>query len=135
MSPQYRLDKSNSNNNIYNNLCLEDSNQLGLTDNTHTSNNKTTKIFVPPTIEEVQSYCRLKGYDIDPEEFWYHYDSNGWMVGKNKMKSWHSAIGTWICNKRKGNFVTQGSANQVQQSIDGMQALRERLARERGLNG
>jgi hypothetical protein len=27
---------------------------------------------------------------------WYdHYQSNGWMVGKSKMKDWKAAIRTW----------------------------------------
>ena len=25
-----------------------------------------------------------------------YYDSNGWMVGKNKMKAWKSAASRWI---------------------------------------
>ena len=51
-----------------------------------------------PTEEEVVAYLREKGYE-DPEgngeKFWNFYESNGWKVGKNPMKSWHSAVVTF----------------------------------------
>lgn len=52
-------------------------------------------IFVPPSIEEVKDYCISRNNGIDPEAFIAFYDSKGWMIGKNKMKSWKSAIITW----------------------------------------
>ena len=61
---------------------------------------KSPRGFVPPTKEEVQSYMESVGSRIDPEEFMAFYESKGWMVGKNKMKSWKSAIVTW--EKRAG---------------------------------
>lgn len=51
--------------------------------------------FVPPTLEEVSTYVSEKEYSVDPESFVAFYDSKGWMVGKNKMKSWKSALTTW----------------------------------------
>lgn len=53
------------------------------------------KNFKKPTIEEIRAYIQAKGYNIDAEQFFLHYESNGWMVGKNKMKNWHAAVGTW----------------------------------------
>ena len=53
------------------------------------------KRFVPPTVEEIEAYIKEKGYHFDAEAFWAFYDSNGWMVGKNKMKNWKSACVTW----------------------------------------
>ena len=51
--------------------------------------------FVPPTLEEVQDYEAQKGYTFSAEKFWGYYESNGWRVGKNPMKSWHGACVTW----------------------------------------
>lgn len=51
--------------------------------------------FVKPTFEEVAAYCRERGNAIDPEAFIAHYDSNGWMVGKNPMRDWRAAVRTW----------------------------------------
>lgn len=54
--------------------------------------------FQPPTMEEVASH--LNSMDVidaqqEAEKFWNFYEAKGWMIGKNKMKSWKSAIKTW----------------------------------------
>lgn len=56
--------------------------------------NKSTR-FVPPTIEEVREYCKERGNNVDAERFVDFYESKGWMVGKNKMKSWKACVRTW----------------------------------------
>lgn len=53
------------------------------------------KRFVPPTVDEVRAYCQDRQNGIDPQRFIDHYTSNGWMVGKNKMKDWKAAVRTW----------------------------------------
>lgn len=53
------------------------------------------KRFAPPTVEEVKAYCNESKYKIDAERFIAHYSSNGWMVGKNKMKDWQAAVRNW----------------------------------------
>jgi hypothetical protein len=58
------------------------------------------KIFTPPSVEEVQEYIKSVGSKVDAEAFVAFYESKGWMIGKNKMKSWKSAIVTW--EKRNG---------------------------------
>lgn len=56
--------------------------------------NKSTR-FVPPTLEEVQEYCKERHNNVDAERFIDFYESKGWMVGKNKMKSWKACVRTW----------------------------------------
>ena len=57
----------------------------------------TFKKFIPPSLEEAKAYFAEKGStDIEAENFMDYYDSNGWMVGKNKMKAWKSAASRWI---------------------------------------
>ena len=51
--------------------------------------------FTPPTVEQVSEYIQEKGYSVDAERFVDYYTSNGWMVGKNKMKDWKAAVRTW----------------------------------------
>lgn len=51
--------------------------------------------FSPPTVEDINAYCREQGYMVDAERFVDHYSSNGWMVGKNKMKDWKAAVRNW----------------------------------------
>ena len=59
------------------------------------SESQTKKRFVPPTLEEVQAYCIERNNNVDPQRFIDHYTSNGWMVGKNKMKDWKASVRTW----------------------------------------
>ena len=60
-------------------------------------NNKKTKAkkFTPPTPAEVGAYCIERNNSVDPERFVDYYESKGWMIGKNKMKDWKSAVRTW----------------------------------------
>ena len=51
--------------------------------------------FIPPTVDEVQAYCQERHSSVDPVAFVSFYESKGWMVGKNKMRSWRSAISSW----------------------------------------
>ena len=51
--------------------------------------------FAPPTIEEVKAYCQERGNNVDAQKFIDFYESKGWMIGKNKMKSWQAAVRTW----------------------------------------
>lgn len=53
------------------------------------------KRFAPPTVTEVKEYCVERRNKIDPEQFIDFYESKGWMIGKNKMKSWKASIRTW----------------------------------------
>lgn len=56
------------------------------------------KVTMPPTIEEIKEYCKDKGLPIDADKFFNYYESNGWKVGKNPMKSWSAACHTWARN-------------------------------------
>ena len=40
---------------------------------------------------------------MDAERFVDYYTSNGWMVGKNKMKDWKAAVRTWERNNGRKN--------------------------------
>lgn len=57
--------------------------------------------FKPPTVEEVRAYCQERKNSINPEAFVAHYTSNGWMVGKNKMKDWKAAVRSWESRQEK----------------------------------
>ena len=63
---------------------------------------KRTGVFEPPTLQEVEDYLRSQKVR-DPKSNalkWYNfYESKGWMIGKNKMKNWKSAIATWQFEK------------------------------------
>ena len=67
--------------------------------------------FHPPTLDEVCRHVAAKGYSFDPVAFFSHYESNGWLVGRTKMKNWHSACITWERNQKTyGNYRQSTSA-------------------------
>ena len=57
-------------------------------------------IFIAPTVDQVADYCRERGNNVDPVKFVSYYESNGWHVGRNKMKDWKAAVRTWERNSR-----------------------------------
>lgn len=78
------------------------------------------KKFQKPTISEIEQYCFERSNGIDPEKFFNYYESNGWMVGKNKMKNWKAAVHTW----EKSNYQTNGSPKQPERKNPVMDAIR-----------
>lgn len=70
------------------------------------------KRFTPPSREEVQAYCVERNNNVDAERFIDYYTSNGWMVGKNHMKDWKSAVRTW----EKNGYSNKSNQNQQQGS-------------------
>lgn len=53
--------------------------------------------FQPPELIEVQDLFLQKGSTADEAlKFMNFYESKGWMVGKNKMKSWTAAAANWM---------------------------------------
>lgn len=69
-------------------------------------NNKDKKVmnnrvrFTPPTVEEVAAYCQERANGISPNDFVNHYEANGWMRGKNKIKDWRACVRTWEKNSK-----------------------------------
>jgi hypothetical protein len=53
------------------------------------------KRFIIPSLQEVSNYCLERGKGVDAEKFVNYYTSNGWLVGKNKMKDWKACVRTW----------------------------------------
>lgn len=58
--------------------------------------------FQVPDLSEIKEYFTDNGSDeLEAEKFFNFYKSNGWKVGKNKMKNWHGAAGGWMARNRK----------------------------------
>ena len=51
--------------------------------------------FVKPTLAEIKAYIAENGYTFPAEAFMDYYESNGWKVGRNPMKSWQATCRTW----------------------------------------
>ncbi len=85
------------NNKILNNKILnnKESNNINII------TKESSKRFVKPTIEEIQKYCSDRNNNVDANYFYDFYESKGWMIGKNKMKDWKSAVRTWEKNNKE----------------------------------
>ena len=84
----------------YSENCEDNNTIFNNTFNNRDDENKSTKKFISPSIEEVKKYCIERNNNIDAEHFVNYYDSIGWMVGKNKMKDWKAAVRTWERNDK-----------------------------------
>ena len=61
----------------------------------HDNNTITKGRFSPPTVEQVKAYCEERKNSISPNDFVDHYETNGWMRGKTKIKCWKACVRTW----------------------------------------
>ena len=65
---------------------------------------KSVSRFVAPTLDEIQGYCKEKGFNLDAAAIYDHYTANGWVQGKNKpIKDWRAAVRQWA--RREGEFT------------------------------
>lgn len=66
--------------------------------------------FSPPDPDQVKNYFREKGVlEAEAIRFHSYYTSNGWMVGKNKMKDWQAAARGWIERSKSQEYPAQKS--------------------------
>lgn len=82
---------------------------------------KTTKRFQPPTLQDCLEYFVANGSnEIEAEKYLCYYDSNGWKVGKNKMKNWRSAAKGWIRRSDEATGIANKSVVKptYQQNLD-----------------
>ncbi len=79
--------------------------------------------FRAPTYEEIFEFMKSKNalagnvwsdakVITEAKAFFNHYESNGWMVGKNKMKNWEAAVRNWMNNNSK--FESNKPKNVIQ---------------------
>jgi hypothetical protein len=75
--------------------------------------NETVKRFVPPEVNAVHDYMITRGLInlAEANKFCDFYESNGWKVGKNKMKCWKAAARNWL--KGNSNAKTSGSSQKL----------------------
>lgn len=110
-----------------------------------------TLTFKAPSLNDVENYCLERENLVSPEAFINFYESNGWHVGKNKMKDWKAAVRTWEMrdsnyqNQKKGEPNYGANENEVGrraqctefldvESTDGSKLSPEEIARIRAEN-
>jgi len=70
--------------------------------------------FAPPSRDDVNNYILDKKYSVSADKFMAHYESNGWKVGRNKMKDWQAAVRSWqASDKTNGEAKPKYGANAI----------------------
>lgn len=96
----------------------------------HSSAKSTTtkrKRFEKPSISDIEQYCIERNNNVNAEQFFDHYESNGWKVGKNSMKDWKAAVRTWERREyRKPNY----KKNSKEDAINVVKELMNEYANE-----
>lgn len=83
-----------------------------------------------PTLDEVLLLGAKAGLaEADCLEFFNHYESNGWKVGKVPMKSVGHAIGTWKSNLIKFKPIVNGAKTlfEMQTILKAKEALAQQI--------
>jgi len=77
---------------------------VNVTDNDNVKDIKVKRdVFIKPSIVEIKNYMLEIGMNDVSEKWFDYYESNGWLVGKNKMKNWKAAVRTWKNNNLSNN--------------------------------
>lgn len=67
------------------------------------------KRFEKPTLSEIEQYCIERNNNVNAEQFYDYYESNGWKVGKNSMKDWKASVRTWERSEYRKSTVKKNS--------------------------
>ena len=52
--------------------------------------------FAPPTLEEIQDYCKERQSRVDPKAFFDYYTAGNWLDGRSQpVKNWKQKLITW----------------------------------------
>lgn len=89
----------------------------------HSSAKSTTtkrKRFEKPTLSQITQYCLERNNNVNAEQFYDYYESNGWKVGKNAMKDWKACVRTW---ERNGYDRPIKKKNNKQDTLNDMRDL------------
>ena len=72
------------------------------------------KLFVPPTLQEVQAYMDQIGEtSFTAAKFWNYYEARGWTLGKSKMRYWKLVLENWS----KGNKIKRDKERPAQNIV------------------
>ena len=87
------------------------------------------KGFSKPTITELEDAFAGKVTDAGHQAglFLCHYESNGWRVGRNPMKSWQHAVTSWIARSKQHGTGQQFGQKAVSKSERRDEAARRYL--------
>lgn len=60
-----------------------------------------------PTLGDITAAFKDRGFEHLAESFFNYYESNGWKVGRNPMKSWTAAVAQWCAREKPQTKKTE----------------------------
>jgi uncharacterized protein YdaU (DUF1376 family) len=81
-------------------------------------NNNKSRCSFEQAFEYMATRIGVDQAKIEAEKFVNYYESNGWKVGKNPMKSWTHAVNNWINNAK---LYAKGTTNNQRKLTKGEQ--------------
>ena len=104
---QQMIANSNSNHNSNHNSNQTVSEEIGVCANRGSAEGDKpprASRFTPPSLTEVEQYCKERGNKVDAQRFVDFYTAKGWKIGKQSMKDWKAAVRTWERNDNGGKI-------------------------------
>ena len=102
-------------------MCTDNTN-INITNTNLTDSNKKAS-FKKPTLDEVKNYCILRKNNIEAEAFIDFYESKGWQIGKEIMKSWKACVRTWESREKKNPKTMSKIDMQLNEYLKGKEYL------------
>ena len=70
------------------------------------------KTFVPPSLEDVEKYCKERKNQVDAKKFYDYFSASDWIDSKgNPVRNWKQKVITWEGYKeRNSNGQTTGNS-------------------------
>lgn len=69
---------------------------------------------IPDSVDDVKQYMleqNIMNAEANAIKFFNFYEAKGWMIGKNKVKSWKSCVKTWDLPKNRNLLVSDKPKN------------------------
>jgi hypothetical protein len=79
---------------------------------------ESAKRFIPPTLQEIRTFCQENGLVIDVDRFVDYYQSNGWKVGRNQMKDWKATVRRWAREDKKASAPVKPAKRVIAQQYE-----------------
>jgi len=106
-------------------MCTDNTN-INITNTNLTDSNKKA-FFKKPTLDEVKNYCILRKNNIEAEAFIDFYESKGWQIGKETMKSWKACVRTWESREKNNPKTNSKGMSKLDSQINEWQKAKELL--------
>ena len=81
------------------------------------TSNKRKKSFIPPTLEDVEKYCKERKNNVDAKKFFDYFSASEWVDSKgNPVRNWKQKIITWegYAERKDTNGQASGDPSSVQ---------------------